>query len=110
MVIGILIALQINNLNEEHKNRQYELKMLKEVDKALKAELKNVDVKIARMEGLDSTTRSITNYIASGGKFNDSITNILPSSLFPVSIQRTLSSARHQKWPAPGRPGRCTCR
>lgn len=81
MVIGILIAVQINNLNEEHKNRQYELKMLKEVDKALKAELKNVDMKIARMEGLDSTTRSITNYIASGGKFNDSITNILFTQL-----------------------------
>jgi hypothetical protein len=51
------------------------------VDKALHAEIKNVDIKISRMEGLDSTTRFITNYIASGGGFHDTITAILFSQL-----------------------------
>lgn len=81
VVIGILIALQINNWNEEKKDRRYEVKMLREVDKSLHAEIKNVEIKIERMEALDSSTRFITNYIASGGRFHDSITGILFSQL-----------------------------
>lgn len=36
VVIGILIALQINTWNDNQKNRQYELTMLSEVEKKLK--------------------------------------------------------------------------
>jgi len=36
VVIGILIALQINNWNEESKNKTFELKMLSEVKKRVK--------------------------------------------------------------------------
>ena len=36
VVIGILIALSINNWNEEKHNRDFEVKMLKEIDEALK--------------------------------------------------------------------------
>ena len=36
VVIGILIALQINNWNEQKKDRKYEIKMLSEISSSLK--------------------------------------------------------------------------
>lgn len=40
VVIGILIALYINNWNEERKNRSFELTMLREVKDAIEADVK----------------------------------------------------------------------
>ena len=39
VVIGILIALQINNWNQAKKDRAFELKMLKEISKALDSDV-----------------------------------------------------------------------
>jgi len=39
VVIGILIALQINNWNEVNKDRAYELKMLSEINQDLQSEI-----------------------------------------------------------------------
>jgi hypothetical protein len=39
VVIGILIALQINNWNEVNKDRAYELKMLSEINRDLQSEI-----------------------------------------------------------------------
>lgn len=39
VVIGILIALQINNNNEARKDRNFELKMLKEISRALEGDI-----------------------------------------------------------------------
>ena len=41
VVIGILIALQINNWNEKRKERAFELKMLAEVQKSLQSDIKD---------------------------------------------------------------------
>jgi len=43
VVIGILIALQINNWNESRKNRAYELTMLEEVHKELVKDLELIE-------------------------------------------------------------------
>lgn len=43
VVIGILIALQVNDWNESKKNRDYETKMLAEVVKALKTDKLNCE-------------------------------------------------------------------
>ena len=42
VVIGILIALQLNNLNEERKEHNLELKTLSEIQKAFKGDLKDL--------------------------------------------------------------------
>ena len=43
VVIGILIALQINNLNERHKARVYEIKMLSEIRNAMISDLELIN-------------------------------------------------------------------
>ncbi len=42
VVIGILIALQINTLNQAKKDRAYEVKMLSEIKKGLQLDLSNL--------------------------------------------------------------------
>ena len=44
VVIGILIALQINNWNEAQKDHAYEVKMLSEIVKSLKADQLNLQM------------------------------------------------------------------
>ena len=43
VVIGILIALQINNNNEAKKDRAFELKMLTEISKALETDINYIE-------------------------------------------------------------------
>ena len=43
VVIGILIALQINNNNEAKKDRAFELKMLKEISKSLDTDINYIE-------------------------------------------------------------------
>ncbi|MFC3881294.1 DUF6090 family protein [Algoriphagus namhaensis] len=43
VVIGILIALQINNDNQEKLNRNYEVTMLREIQDALEEDIKNME-------------------------------------------------------------------
>ena len=50
VVIGILIALQINNWNEQQKIRAYEITMLKEVSAALQTDLEFLDRNIPYLE------------------------------------------------------------
>jgi len=50
VVIGILIALQINNWNEQKKIRAYELTMLQEVNESLKSDLEFLNTNIPYLE------------------------------------------------------------
>ncbi|WP_216746048.1 DUF6090 family protein [Paucihalobacter ruber] len=50
VVIGILIALQINNWNESKKNRAYEVTMLREVNEALEIDLTFLNENISYLE------------------------------------------------------------
>ena len=59
VVIGILIALQVNNWNEEKKDRAYELKMLKEVKEALETDILDSERNIDRVRRLDSAAAHI---------------------------------------------------
>ena len=60
MVIGILIALQINTWNEERKERAYEVKMLTEVHKSLLADIKD---KVTVLELFKEATHSVNELI-----------------------------------------------
>ena len=52
VVIGILIALQINNWNEQNKIRLYELTMLQEVSEALETDTENINNNIAYLKNI----------------------------------------------------------
>lgn len=64
VVIGILIALQINNWNENKKERAFELKMLGQIKLALMEDKKHFELMKERMNQLKNTTDRIVDVIA----------------------------------------------
>ncbi len=87
VVIGILIALSINNWNENQKQKKQLDAIYTSVEQNLKTDLKNIKLPIAFLETLDSTLTKIltTNYSIS---FLDSIneTNYLECNLCKSNI------------------------
>lgn len=59
VVIGILIALQINNLNQEKINRNYELTMLKEIRDALDKDILNIEGGLKDLEDLKQSVNKL---------------------------------------------------
>lgn len=59
VVIGILIALQINNLNQEKINRNYELTMLKEIRDALDKDILNIEGGLKDLEDLKQSVYNL---------------------------------------------------
>ena len=56
VVIGILIALQINNLNQDKINRNYEITMLSQIKGTLIDDIKNLE---GGLRSLDKTKKSL---------------------------------------------------
>ena len=73
VVIGILIALQLNNLNEAKKDRVYELKMLKELKLSLQNDIDNLEWSLARLSKRDSAVKDFISLANQGYDRNDSI-------------------------------------
>ena len=61
VVIGILIALQINNKNEAKNNKELFVKILKEVRKDLETDLSKTEFLLERGKEMDSLTKLILN-------------------------------------------------
>ena len=73
VVIGILIALQINNWNENRKDKDYEVMMLSEISRTLEGDIKNFDIMIQRMNKLDSSVTVMAQHVVDKSKFIDSL-------------------------------------
>jgi len=63
VVIGILIALQINNWNEERKERFTEQKILKQLQKEYTQNLKQLDEKILMRNKMTQASNALLDYI-----------------------------------------------
>jgi hypothetical protein len=55
VVIGILIALQVNNWNENRVDREYEIQMLGEINSALEKDINYLDGLTLRLTKMDSS-------------------------------------------------------
>ena len=73
VVIGILIALQINNWNEYKKKEQYELSLLKEMKKNLKADIRDIEINIKFNERSIKSTNIILRSFKNNIPYNDSL-------------------------------------
>ncbi|WP_445386499.1 DUF6090 family protein [Robiginitalea sp. IMCC44478] len=73
VVIGILIALQINNWNESEKDRAFEKEMLSEVQSALEADQAYFNRMIRRLQNADSTAQKFFQAIAHDSVFSDEL-------------------------------------
>ncbi|GAA4268949.1 DUF6090 family protein [Hyunsoonleella aestuarii] len=73
VVIGILIALQINNLNEDKKDRNFEIKMLSEIERTLETDKDYIQKMLKRLEKLDSTSNYFMELSKRNVLYHDSI-------------------------------------
>ncbi len=77
VVIGILIALSINNWNEGQKTRLIEIKTLKEIRENLFVDLKEIQSDIAVMDSISFSGKSVIEYFSK---------NNTPSEIFKYHI------------------------
>jgi hypothetical protein len=63
VVIGILIALQINTWNEERKTRLIETKTLKEIRENLHVDIKEISSDIEVMDSIDNAGKAAIDYL-----------------------------------------------
>ena len=87
VVIGILIALQINNWNEENKVNQFEIIMLKEIQNALTDDITNFQNMSKRMSILKENANAFVSLIANGNSYSDSLANKMFGLNIGISTQ-----------------------
>ena len=75
VVIGILIALQINNWNEDRKSRQIEYITLSELKKNVEANIHNMDSLEANIEHRMASIEVILQAFQNKESFSDSLSN-----------------------------------
>lgn len=73
VVIGILIALQVANWNEDKKTEIFELKMLSEIKHALENDLEYFESMVERMDLVDSASEVMTAHLVDQSVFIDSL-------------------------------------
>jgi hypothetical protein len=79
VVIGILIALQINTRNDEHKDRSLEIKNLKEIYSNLKLDLVEIKQDISIMDSVNLAGYNVLQFMK---------TEISPSELFYYDVSK----------------------
>ena len=72
-IIGILIALQINNLNEQHKSKKKEIKILSEIRSNLIEDLKDHDQNIFYITSKDSIFERLITLLNSDAPYDNSL-------------------------------------
>jgi hypothetical protein len=87
VVIGILIALQVNNNNETRKDRTFEYKMLTEVGNALEADMKHYIQMSERMKDLRKVAHFFVDYMADEKPMHDTLFNKFFALNGGISIQ-----------------------
>ena len=86
MVIGILIALQINNWNEARKLKQVEIDTLIEIRQDIKATLVDIELdSVLHKISLDATTE-ILDFITSDRPWHDTLTTLFELAYYDFRI------------------------
>lgn len=77
VVIGILIALQINNWNDERKTKNLEEKILKELHVNLSMDLEELKDDVSYMDNINSASLDVGEFIENNEFPNDSIFKVI---------------------------------
>ena len=89
VVLGILIALSINNWNEEMKNKQLETKILLEIKKGLNKDLSDITYNIEWHESVLRSQHIVLKWLSSNDPHVDSLNvHFSISSAFSVFLSR----------------------
>ena len=87
VVFGILIALQINNWNENRKANNIELELLKEVRNGLKTDLSDANYNLNSQKDKLRSQNIIIKWLESDEPFHDSLSNHLNQIHFGTYFQ-----------------------
>jgi len=90
VVIGILIALSINNWNENVKSHATEIKILKELKLALKQDLFNIKINVRSYDEVNRALDIIKEQLQLDEPTNDSLGYAFSKSLFNNSVAPTI--------------------
>ena len=82
MVIGILVAIQINNWNEERKERQFETKMLQELASSTDTNIEYLNLGIKMTHDARNSCLILINHIENKLPYHDSLDAHFMYSLF----------------------------
>ena len=74
VVIGILIALQINNWNEVHKSKAIEIQLLKQMKSDLQSNLKDVEFNLRIQDTAVLSANVLLDHMKSEQPYHDSLT------------------------------------
>ncbi|MBC6365645.1 DUF6090 family protein [Algoriphagus sp. AK58] len=87
VVIGILIALQINNWNEEKKARKYELKMLQELQSVLNRDREYFNSQINRLTEKEKSANRLIQAIEAKEENLDTLNKYLQGLRYEILFQ-----------------------
>jgi len=79
VVIGILIALGLNNLRDQHKENKLELSILKQIETVVQGDSISLGKLIADMEEKSQMTLELKNYMKDDKPYADSLKSIFSS-------------------------------
>ena len=82
VVVGILIALSINNWNEANKEKKLEYDILRQLGKNLEEDIDNMNSIIEYQKLTISSQNSLIRWMESDASYNDSIASSIISSYF----------------------------
>ena len=91
VMIGILLALQVNNWNELNKEADFERKVLDEINSGLNKEIRDLKTGIDWNEGAISSCNTILNHLNEGLPYHDSLDRDFSFSI--SSIRRAMVGA-----------------
>ena len=88
VVIGILIALSINNWNEDRKKDLLEISILKELKKNLVDDIKDIDENMGFHQQTIVSSKVISNVLKNQSPYNDSLdTHFSNIFIFPIFLE-----------------------
>ncbi|VAV86190.1 hypothetical protein MNBD_BACTEROID02-226 [hydrothermal vent metagenome] len=92
VVIGILIALSINNWNEHRKNANQELKLLQSFKIGLEKDLSDIDVNISTHTTGVNSANLILNLLEKNQTYNDSLAKHFSYAMQPSTFVNSTSA------------------
>jgi len=81
VVIGILIALQINTWNENRKLKQVEIKALREIQKGFQADTADLSINVDALRGVYVSSQLILKELDSSRPYHDSLSRHFAKAL-----------------------------
>ncbi len=86
VVVGILLALQIENWNQDRQDRRLEKTLLKEMHANLQSDLQDVEYNIAYNQAFHRSTQHVMEYLESDLPYHDSLSfhfsRLTPGTIF----------------------------